>query len=276
VPMQANLAQHDAMLRASIELRDRIVDKGGIFQLEDWDDFYNEDYYEITDMVFSPDSKFLAFITENPNNSMIEEGFGVLSEQKGFTTSMGYSPGYPWNFASGSSNGTITLWNKESHDNNIEAVLVGNGEPVWTLAFFASGKFLASTGNNGFAQWDILASPPLLMGEESGSEISTIAPFINSVPETISCVSGDTSTISDDGLWTASSVCFDISRERELGRDMPCSRSNIPLMGQNVSYTPLGFYGMVTTLAFSPDGKILVAGICRKFDYRCYSGEIIL
>ncbi len=254
---------------------DRPLDEG-IFQYEDWDEFIHDEYYEITDMVFSPDSQFLAIMTENPNNSITAEGFGVLSGQKGFITSMGYSPGYPWNFASGSSDGTITLWNNRPYD-NVDDVLVGTGDPVWALAFSPSGKFLASTGNSGFALWDILASPLLLMDEAFDSETSTIAPFINSVPETISYVSGETSVISTDGLWTAGSVCFDIYRERGLEMGMPCSRSTIHLIGQSTSYTLSGFYGMVTTLAFSPDAKILAAGVCNEFDqYVCYSGEVLL
>jgi len=131
--------------------------------------------------------------------------------------------------ASGSDDGTVILWDVATHQ-PIDQPLTGHSEPVSRVVFSPDGTILASGSDDGtIILWDIVTHQPVdtpLTGHRSS---------INSV-----AFSPNGKTLISVDLLDRAIILWDVPNHRPL-------------------FYPLGRVAL-TSLALSPDGKILAAG----------------
>jgi WD40 repeat protein len=217
----------------------------------------------VTNLVFSPDGQFLAATVQRSENvhyrlRMGEKGdqnYDELWRREPDLTSLASdcSGSYAW----GTEDGTITTIDRPNHPGPVEA-----------LAFSPDCSRMASLGGGTIVLWDLKAKsvPPLfeLVDTRSAMDYASMAAWN---------YSGAISWSSPDGKSTASSKCS--RRFVEFEPDSPCVESAI-----DGGFA--GFTGIVTSLARSPDGETLAAGVCTDYDYHdnnpksCFQSEVWL
>jgi WD40 repeat protein len=150
---------------------------------------------------------------------------------------------------------------------------------AWTLAYSPDGKILASAGQTAVGQGSCL----YLRDAISGKELKVIN--VRKEPARSTCFSPDSKSIALAGGYSLIAEVWDVATgEKRLAIDYPKKRSDSGLMTV-VAFTPdgktittasipngaihffdantgerTGGVGPGTTLAYSPDGKLLAAG----------------
>jgi WD40 repeat protein/serine/threonine protein kinase len=149
----------------------------------------------------------------------------MLHEHTDWVRSVVWSPDGT-SFASGSADGSIILWDAETHQ---PIRLTGHTGGVWSVVYSPDGKTLASAGDDGqIILWDVA----------SQTALKTLGTFDTSVFAL---------AFSPDGGRLASAHGDNQIRIWDLGTG-------------EVSQTLLGHTDWVFTVAFSPDGKSLASG----------------
>lgn len=219
----------------------------------------------VGDMIFSPDSQYLAVTIQESTdvvNLLAVKGSGDGDDQvlwqnetndvtaPTLTSLSGVCQGY---LAAGRSDGKIIF---QAVDKKVEAArppLIHPG-PVQALAFSPDCRRLASLGNGVIVLWDLqaTAAPPLFKLLET----RTPAP-------------------------RAPTIAWDFSGALP-GSKCTRTRTQVDPMSNCVQSAIdggyAGFTGIVTSLARSPDGIALAAGVCSEYDDGgsgdCYTGEV--
>ena len=146
--------------------------------------------------------------------------------------------------ASGGNDGTIRLWDMATRQSLGLPIMTGHSTAVYSVAFSPDGKVLASSGIGGFDRstgfdnytirlWDVATHQPLgLIRRDSLSETIVFSPDGKVLASSLGGGAMGNTTIQ---LWK-------VATQQALGR---------PFTGDGES---------VTTMIFSPDGRLLVSG----------------
>ena len=194
----------------------------------------------ILDIVFSPDGKIFASCGEDHLIILwdVETRQPIAQPFTGHTSivrSIDFSPDGAI-LASGSQDQTIILWNVEARQ-PIGQILAGH--PINSLVFSPDGKILASGSQySEVVLWDVESRQPI------GQILAGHSGFVSSLAfspdgKILASGSGDQQII----LWDVSAA-------------LNTSVETRPPIGQTLA----GHSGFVSSLAFSPDGKILASG----------------
>jgi WD40 repeat protein len=196
---------------------------------------------EVTGLVFSPDGKTL--VSSSFDNTIFFWDTNTYTHEEVLSAFSGITGYNPYNIvlafspdgkvlASGSADRTIILWNVETHS-AIGNPLLGHTNNVISLAFNSAGSILASGDIDGkIILWDVsIPDSPYNFNTLSGQGDS-----INSLAFGLKDILVSGSTNGTVILWDPSTLT---------------ERFGHPIPGGNI-------------VAFSPDGNLLVTGICAK------------
>lgn len=190
----------------------------------------------VTSMVFSPDGNTLATgnadgtITLWNIHTQISTG-RLLQKDYGPVQSMAFSPDGKILVSGDSGNGTIILWDMNTHRPIGQSLRQKDFRNVSSIAFTPDGKTFASALDDTIIFWDLKTRQP------TGQPISGFCLYVSSLSfspdgKTLASACSDATTIT---LW-------DIKTHQPV--DQPFA----------------GHGGQVNSVAFSPDGKTLASG----------------
>ncbi len=199
----------------------------------------------VTSVAFSPDGKVLATGSSDGTDRLWDVTTGGLASSpltghSGAVTSVAFSRNGKI-LATGSKDGTARLWDVAT-GRQVGGPLTGHAGPVTSVAFSADGKTLATGSSDGTVWlWDIASH------QRIGSAVGIPQSPVTSV------------AFSPDGKTLATASSKTPAQQSILDSTGPVWLWNVATH-QRIGGALPGATGPVTSVAFSPDGKLLAAG----------------
>jgi len=199
----------------------------------------------VTTMAFSPDGKVLATGSSDGTDRLWDVTTGGLASSpltghSGAVTSVAFSRNGKI-LATGSKDGTARLWDVAT-GRQVGGPLTGHAGPVTSVAFSADGKALATGSSDGTVWlWDIASH------QRIGSAVGIPQSPVTSVafsPDGKTLATASSKTPAQQSIYNATGPVWlwNVATHQRIGGALP------------------GDTGPVTSVAFSPDGKLLAAG----------------